>query len=380
MNIRVSASLAAILALALSSAAQADVSISNKPTQNMSCDAGVCTATAQKAVLNVTDLTNMLATSDVAVKTGTLVKDIDIDQPLTWANTSRLTLDAQRSVVLKRPVTVTGTGAFTLTTNTGGSGGEFVIEPRASVQFWDLASSLIIDGNSYTLVGDIRTLRRDIAANASGFYALAKSHDATADGTYRSSPISNEFGGTFSGLGNSIANLAIRTNDALTTGFFSAIAEAGKVRNFGLQRAKISATAGRAFNVAVGILAGENRGLASSCFATGTIKITSVIEQEAVGGLVGRSLGQIVDSEADVGISAGGSNYNYIGGLVGVLDGSTSGNAAVINSFASGRIETSEIGSVGGLVGENLQATITRSRATGAAIGGQEAWVGDWLG
>ena len=34
----------------------------------MSCDAGICTATAQQAVLNVNDLQNRLASGDVAVK------------------------------------------------------------------------------------------------------------------------------------------------------------------------------------------------------------------------------------------------------------------------------------------------------------------------
>ncbi|HEX3943617.1 MAG TPA: hypothetical protein VHW69_05970 [Rhizomicrobium sp.] len=61
----------AIGALALAStSALADINISNKPTQNMSCSAGVCTATAKKATLNVTDLTNMLASGDVTVQSG----------------------------------------------------------------------------------------------------------------------------------------------------------------------------------------------------------------------------------------------------------------------------------------------------------------------
>src|SRR3954466_3994755 len=93
-------------------AAHADVSISNKPTENMSCNAGVCTATAQKAVLNAGDLQAMLASGDVAVKTGSVAKDIEIDQPLTWASTSRLTLDAQRSITIRKPVTVNGQGAI----------------------------------------------------------------------------------------------------------------------------------------------------------------------------------------------------------------------------------------------------------------------------
>src|SRR3954470_2887924 len=111
------------------STAQADLSISNKPTQNMSCEAGVCTATAQKAVLNVGDLQAMLANGDATVKAGRLAKDIDIDQALTWSGNSRLTLDAQKSVIVNQQVTVTGKGALTVTTNDGARNkdGEFVI-------------------------------------------------------------------------------------------------------------------------------------------------------------------------------------------------------------------------------------------------------------
>ena len=55
--------------------------------------------------------------------------------------------------------------------------------------FWDLSSSLIVNGNSYTLVGDIETLASDIANNPAGFYALANDYDASVDGTYRSAPV-----------------------------------------------------------------------------------------------------------------------------------------------------------------------------------------------
>src|SRR6185295_16277638 len=65
-------SLLSTLALTFATGAQADLSISNKPTQNITCDAGVCTATAQKAVLNANDLQAMLASGDTVVKTGTL--------------------------------------------------------------------------------------------------------------------------------------------------------------------------------------------------------------------------------------------------------------------------------------------------------------------
>ena len=142
--------LAAVLA---GTAARADVTISSKPTQNMSCQAGVCTATAQKAVLNADDLAGMLASGDASVATGTVANDIELHAALSWASTSRLTLDAQRSVILKKPMSVTGTGALTIATNDGGRNGEFAVVPeQGSVQFWDLASSLVIDGQSFELL------------------------------------------------------------------------------------------------------------------------------------------------------------------------------------------------------------------------------------
>src|ERR1041385_2177402 len=173
MRLQVMASLAVTVLLS-SAAAQADVEISSKPTANMSCNAGVCTATAQVAVLNVGDLQTMLASGDVAVKTGSIARDIDIDQPLTWSSTSRLTLDAQHSVTVRKAVTVTGAGALTVTTNDGRRTGKFSIKSLGSIQFWDLSSSLVIDGNSYVLVADIKTLAANIAGNPSGFFALAK--------------------------------------------------------------------------------------------------------------------------------------------------------------------------------------------------------------
>src|SRR5581483_5164798 len=162
----------AVALLAGWSAARADLEISNHPTLNVSCSAGVCTATAEKARLNVSDLANMLASGDVAVRTGGVTGDIELRQPLSWTSASRLTLDAKRSVEIDRPMSVTGSGALTLVTNDGGKDGEFIVLPeRGSVQFWDLNSSLVINGQSYTLVGDIKTLAADIAANPSGFYA-----------------------------------------------------------------------------------------------------------------------------------------------------------------------------------------------------------------
>ncbi len=60
--------------LAASAAAHATVVVSNAATQHMSCSAGICTPTAQNAVLNAGDLQSMLASSDVKIVTGSIAR------------------------------------------------------------------------------------------------------------------------------------------------------------------------------------------------------------------------------------------------------------------------------------------------------------------
>src|SRR5579862_4711901 len=86
----------------LTCAAQADLSISSKPTQNVDCSGGVCTPTAKNAVLNVGDLTGMLASGDVTVQTGDgnqTAAGIDIVTGFSWTSTNRLTLTAKHDIV-----------------------------------------------------------------------------------------------------------------------------------------------------------------------------------------------------------------------------------------------------------------------------------------
>ncbi|HEX3653289.1 MAG TPA: hypothetical protein VHU18_10750 [Rhizomicrobium sp.] len=347
-------------ALLLSTAvARADVEISAKPTSNMSCDAGVCTATAQKAVLNVSDLATMLASGDVAVKTGSIARDIEIDQPLTWSNTSRLTLDAQASVTVKKQITAAGQGALTVITNdTGGANaknktGEFIIVPeRGSVQFWDLGSSLIIDGNSYTLVGDIKTLASDIAANPSGFYALAKPYDASGDGVYIGSAIPTELDGVFEGLGNAISNFTVglEGNSTQLFGFYSDVSFTAAVRHFGLL-SMTTDSVGIPVSSAVGGLAAGNGGLIDSSWVTGKFSVPR--GASSVGGLAGVSIGEIERSYVKVDILTDESTAAYIGGLAGEnYDGT------ITESFSAGSVAAthgSEL-TVGGLVGFNAGA------------------------
>src|SRR5436190_20373187 len=205
---RLSIGAAAVLSVAAVIPAQAGVDISTKATQNMSCANGVCSPTAKKAVLNVNDVTTILAAGDLKITTGSGALDIHVKAPFSWANTSRLTLDAMRSITIDKAVVVAGTGALTLVTNDGGTGGDYWFDKGASVSLWDTSSSLVINGQSFTLVKDIASLAADIASNPSGDFALANDYDASAD-YYSDYPVATDFQGTFDGLGHTNSDLYI---------------------------------------------------------------------------------------------------------------------------------------------------------------------------
>src|SRR4051794_29998686 len=114
----------AVVTMLLSAgAARANVVISAAPTSNMSCSAGVCTATAARAVLNASDLQGMLASSDISVRTGRLAASIVVTVPFSWASFHSLTLDAKHSIIVNKTITDSGAGGLTLTTKNGGNNG-----------------------------------------------------------------------------------------------------------------------------------------------------------------------------------------------------------------------------------------------------------------
>src|SRR5947207_7232774 len=180
---RLSIGAAIILSVAVAIPAQAGVDISTKATQNMSCANGVCSPSAKNAVLNVNDVTTMLAAGDLKITTGSGALDIHVKAPFSWANTSRLTLDAMRSITIDKAVVVAGTGALTLVTNDGGTGGDYWFPNGGSVTFWDLNSNLIINGTRFTLVNSISMLVNSKHRHT-GRFALANNYDASVDGTY----------------------------------------------------------------------------------------------------------------------------------------------------------------------------------------------------
>ena len=358
-----------VAAFAVCNSAQA-IDISKQPTQNMSCSAGVCTPTAPKAVLNVGDLTNMLASGDLSVQTGNgddTSAGITIVNTFTWTNSSRLTLTARNNVTVEAPVTVAGNGAVTISYAVGNPNGDLQFEKKGKLDFKSLSSGLIINGNSYTLVSDIKTLAVDIAANASGFYALSRNYDASVDGIYRESPIEAVLSGsgTFEGLGHSIENLTIshgsgtpNPSERHEPSFYSHYLglfyqNYGTIRDINLLNVSASSLhrVRAHLNWYQSTLTGHNRGRILHVFASGSVTGSNS------GGLVGQNEGDILHSSADVVVSA----LYRAGGLV-ATNGGYFQEGLIVASHASGPV-SAQILAAGGLVGDTGS-----SRGRGGAV------------
>ena len=358
---------AATIACAVITTSHAAMTISNAKTKNVSCTGGVCTPTGGNANLNVGDLQTMLAAADVKVKSNAVVPDIGVLNPLTWASTQHLTFDAYESIHIHAPIVVEGTAGVTLTTNDGGSGGDydFNTTTSGSITFWDASSSLIVNGTNFALVKDVKTLATDIAGNSAGNYALANNYDATVDGVYLNAPI-GAFSGAFEGLGNSIQNLSIATNlENVHLGLIAHLQAGGTIRDINLtgvsvagvgaghQCSTCAASAGALVDYSEGIIARVN---VSGSVSEGPGKVL-------VGGIVSANIGTIMAS------SFTGKIYNYrtslhaihMGGIAGYSQGSILQSSAIAD--VSGGDDA------GGLVGES-QGTVALSHASGTVSGG----------
>jgi len=363
---------------ALATAAHAAFTISNARTRNVTCASGVCTPTSGNANLNTGDLQTMLASADVTVRSSASAPALSVLDPLTWASIHHLTLDAYQSIHVRAPIVVEGTAGIVLVTNDGGSDGDYNFNAATSgaITFWDTASTLVINGQSFKLDKDIRSLASDIEAHSSGNYALAATYDASADGVYTAIPIPVTFYGAFEGLGNSIRNLTINANPA---GFFVDLA--GSARDLVLENEQLAGTYGTA-----GALASESRGTVRNVKATGSVR------GGCTGGLIGDNEGTILDSGANVSVRgraiAGGlvcSNEGTIAGSFAtgqVVGGSQAGgligsdkSGSVYQSFSSGSVQgTSD---VGGLIGAaphaRTKSVVTDCYSTGTITGSKEA-------
>jgi hypothetical protein len=384
--------------LSVSPAAFAAVVISSNPTSNMSCSSGVCTPTAANAVLNVGDLTSMLASGSVTVNTGSgslpaQVEDINVATSFNWASANSLTLDAYRSVAVNAPIAVNGSAAVSLITNDGGSGGNLSFVSGGRLSFLGTSNSLTVNGISYTLVNDIATLSADITnGGGGGYYAFSANYNASLDGTYSSPPIAN-FDGVLQGLGNTISNLTVDINekkhDPVSLSFFNknltktnhpvglVAFNTGIVANINISNSSITGGG----NDSIGGIVGYNYGTLVGDHFSGKV---SGGKGSAVGGLAGTNTGvsvggAIVTASSSSAEIVGGTG-SYDGGLV----GTNNYTVLITSSYATGPVKASENSYVGGLVGwaygGTYNLTVSNSYSTGNAKGGRTSIVGGFMG
>jgi hypothetical protein len=358
----------ASFACVLAQPADAAITISAKSTRNVDCSNGVCTATAKNAVLNVSDVTAMLASGNLAIQSGNKAEDIQVEAPFSWTADTSLTLDAHRSILIHKPVLVAGPGGLNIMTD--GALGNFYFGRKGSVNFLGTSNPLTINGQSYMLVSDIASLANAIAANPAENYALAHDYDARSDGTYTSSPIQTTFTGNFEGLGNTVSHLSAKNRRNDPTGFFATIV-AGTIQNFSLSHIRITIY-GKAREV--GGIAGANAGTFVNDHVSGTIRSTA--ENAGIGGLAGYNGGLIDRSSASAQIiGAGGARA---GGLAGA------NTASIRESFSTGTVIGGDSSRVGGLVGDNLFSNsgfgIKDSYALASASGGAASQAGGFVG
>lgn len=233
-------------------------------------------------------------------------------------------------------------------------------------------------------------LNDDLGSQTSGY---AQHASATANGGAGFKPIgadtSTPFTGTLDGQGHAISDLVVKTSGGtgqeVHAGLFGVVSGDAKISNLGLINATVSASGG-SHNYA-GAVAGSVVGKAeiSRSYANGGSVATrdaSVVNY--VGGLIGFLNGPILtDSYACNEIftlSSGSSAYSYAGGLAGY------GISSYIKrSYATGMVGVSGGGQrnyAGGLIGYIEFGSIASSYASGnvSAADGSENYAGGLVG
>jgi hypothetical protein len=345
------------------------------------------TASADSTVLAsevATHLSNGPTT--IFATNGGLHANIAVNSAVSWS-ANKLTLLAWGNVVINTAMNGSGTAQLALeygqyTINAWSLSTYTVNAPVSLPAGNNFSLKLGSDGGAvaYTVITSLgaagNTISTDLQGmngNLAGNYALGADIDASGTATWNSNagfaPVGDNssntnatrFTGIFEGFGHTIAGLTINRPADGYIGLFGYAT--GTLRDVGLTGVNITGGSN------VGALAGTLgvNGTASNTYSSGAVSAGGNL----VGGLVGQSDGGIV---ADSHSSASVNGQSGIGGLVGYnakhIFGGT--GATITRSYATGNV-TGAANNIGGLVGGNdFEAAISYSYATGAVIGGTE--------
>lgn len=363
---------------------------------------GSFNATGNDSIINVTTLTNALATANVMVSTGSSsdatnpqAGTITVAAPIAWNAPTTLTLNAASDININAAISAHNSGLIvssggTITATAAVDIGAFILAsgswmqngavlPAFSAQDFrvtDGTSFLRVtggDGTSATpyTVADIYGLQGigSSSANLASYWTLANDIDASGTANWNAGagfvPIGTEsvaFTGSFNGGGNRISGLTINRPSTDNVGLFGYLNYSATIANVGLIGGTVNgrdqvgglvgvganSTINNVYNTGavngrdeVGGLVGENGSAITNAYATGAVRGSG----NEVGGLVGYSWGSIANAYATGAVSGS----IEVGGLVGT------GYGAITNAYASGAVTGIGAGSIflGGLVGMN---------------------------
>ena len=366
------------------------------------------TIAASGGNIDAETITSNLSNTNFEISTATMGTDggngdIFVNQDLSWTSTNTLTLTAERHIELNGTITAAN-GGLTLTAGRDANNQGTIRAPYAvsvgkfnlTRGIWrQLASSLpSFSATSFQLSGGtfIRALGGD-GSNSSPYritdvYGLQGIGSSSTTLTYHYA-LANDINasGTSSWNGGSgfspIANYSYNINPtAIFTGTFDGLGHT--ITGLTINRSSSDyaglfgyvGTGGAVKNVGlsggsvtggayVGGLVGLNDGTISGSHAKGMVSGDSYI-----GGLVGWNNGTISGSYAEGNVSGN----THIGGLVGLNGG------AILTSYSLGAIRASDESlAVGGLVGWN-DGTISGSYATGSINADWSVYVGGLVG
>ncbi|MBB3062777.1 GLUG motif-containing protein [Microbulbifer rhizosphaerae] len=227
-------------------------------------------------------------------------------------------------------------------------------------------SVLLSDGAAYLSVKTLDELQA-MNSDLSGNYVLFNDIDAGDTASWNAgqgfAPVGtasfigeNPFTGRFDGLGHTISDLTIAASDDIGVGLFGAT-DGATLRNVGLVGGNVTG------NGWVGSLVGWNlSSTISNAYATG-----SVTGATDVGGLVGLNDGSTISNAYATGWVAGTGFDPDTSGRVGGLVGQNTNASEIRDAYATGTVEGA--GEIGGLVGLNDSSTISGAYATGTLRG-----------
>ena len=323
--------------------------------------------------------------------------DLTLNSAVSWsANT--LTLNAAKNINVNAVLNATGSASLALNPAASTGTVNMGMSPAGTVNAstgnaytgqinFNSTGTFSIGGTQYTVINSLgsqgSTTGNDLQGmqgNLSGHYVLGSNIDASATSTWNSNagfvPIgggtvtstsqylwnisyttlpTNQFTGTFDGMGHTISNLTINLPSMNFVGMFGYTTSADSIRNTGMVGGAVT---GASF---VGSLVGYSNGSIISSYATGSIASTNY--SAFAGGLVGGNSGAISNSYATGNYLATrgtglGNETRFAGGLV----GQNESTGTISNSYATGSVAGYEY--LGGLVGVN-SGSIDGSHATG---------------